>query len=273
MVLMWLASVAVAAGTTLNGVRVHSVQQEVFAYRFTSVVSSREPVTLAFNHMDGRTVFARVGEVVGDYTLQSFSPEGIERAVLVGADGKDYALKLGQPLLQPGHVACLVSMANGGWIYAGDGSQFILAGEEVRVGLDASLDVTLTVDGVSRAVPALSAVERQKIDTLWRERKMVRAEALRKVRLDKADSDAQARVDRMLAGADVPQAKQQPVAEPHVKVGRRAGFFVGTEYRYPVAFDVIPVVTRGRDGRMTLRGMSVPTRFTTRRSGMGVSVR
>ncbi|MBT7068500.1 MAG: hypothetical protein HN919_19555, partial [Verrucomicrobia bacterium] len=133
MALVWLVAASVAAGTTLDRVRVHSVQQEVFAYRFTSVVSSREPVTLAFNHMDGRTVFARVGEAVGDYTLQSFSAEGRERAMLVGADGESYLLKLGIPLSQPGHVACLVSMANGGWIYAGDGAQFSLAAAQARV--------------------------------------------------------------------------------------------------------------------------------------------
>ena len=55
----------VASATTLDDIRLHSVQPDVFEYKFASIVSSRTPITLAFNHTDGSTLFAHVGDPVG----------------------------------------------------------------------------------------------------------------------------------------------------------------------------------------------------------------
>ncbi len=112
MLTCYLLAGMTALATSVEDIRVHSVQSDVFEYKFTSVVSSRTPVTLAFKHTSGDTVFARVGERVGSYALTGFDAQdsGESIAVLQGVDGKRYTFAMGRPLPQPGHVVCLTSL-------------------------------------------------------------------------------------------------------------------------------------------------------------------
>ena len=46
------------------------------------------------------------------------------------------------------------------------------------------------------------------------------------------------------------------------------GIQLGTEYRYPVAWEVLPLRTK-RNGKVVIAPIAVPTEFETRRTGYG----
>lgn len=259
----------------------HSVQPEVFDFKFSSVVSSHAPATLAFNGVNGETVFARVGEPVGGYTLRAFSPSANDRGVatLEGPDDRRYALEMGTPLPQPGHVVCLVSLKNGGWIYARPGKTFELGGDTVTVQLAGTNQVTLSTVNASHCPTLLTAAEQAQLQSMWDARRREQEAAMQAARERAAEAREQQRVNSILAGTKVPRAAdaRRKVYPTGTVRGRRPRtsntFTVGTEYRYPVAYDIVPIVTCTHDGRTVTRPAFVPTRFTTRRVSFGITSR
>ncbi|MDP6490442.1 MAG: hypothetical protein QGG69_01570 [Kiritimatiellia bacterium] len=273
-----LTAVSVSA-TTLDDIRVHSVQSDVFEYKFTSVVSSRTPVTLAFNHTSGDTVFARVGERVGRYALTRFDTQdnGETIAVLQGVDGKRYTLAMGCPLPQPGQVVCLTSLENGGWIYTRPGETFQLGGSSVTVQLGETNQVSLLSGTRTLRAAALTEPEKAQLQSLWAARKR-EAEAAAQVAHEKAAAARkQQRVDSMLANASVPRPEARRRTYPSGTTRgrpRQSGMNVGTEYRYPIEYDIVPVTyTCGKTGQRVTRPVTVPTRFTTRSVSFNVNIR
>lgn len=284
----WLVAAAAlmvlpaVAATTLDDIRVHSIQPEVFAWRFTSVMASGEQPVLAFNHLSGETRFARVGETVGEYRLVSYRPRTSERfvkdlnatvaetsgtAVLEQGDGARYELELGRPLPQPGNVACLVSLANGGWLYAGDGDALSLGNEPVRIRLHPNTDVTAATGAGTRLIPPLTETEQERIQSLWSERARTREAAERRAREAAIERAEQEKVDRMLA--DIEPAPRPAPPRPQ----RRERMFIGTEFRYPLEYDVLPIAVRTKSGKLSIQPIAVPTRFGAYRRGVGVRVR
>jgi hypothetical protein len=274
-------SVVSAMATTLGEIRVHSVQPEIFEFKFSSVVSAHAPATLAFNHTNGDTVFARVGEPVGVYTLREFDrgtgDQGI--AVLETADGARFALRMGTPLPQPGHVVCLVSLKNGGWIYSRPGETFSLGGESVTVQLGDANQVTLTTAEASHCPTLLTAAEQQQLRSM-RDARRREQEATRQAALEQAEeARKKQQMESILARTKVPQpdARRRTYPSGTVRGRRRSSttstFRTGTEYRYPIEYDLVPIVTRTKDGRTITQPAFVPTRFTTRRISFGISTR
>ncbi len=265
--------------TTLGEIRVHSVQPEVLDFKFSSVVSSTAPATLAFNGVDGRTVFAQVGQPVGNYTLCDFDGTSNDRKVAILEDvaGMRYALEMGTPLPQPGHVVCLVSLKNGGWIYSRPGETFDLSGETVTVQMVGTDQVTLSTDSASHCPTLLSPKELKQLQGMWEARRRKQQAAVEAARERAAEAREQQRMNSILANTRVPHPDARRRTYPTGTVRGRprsrttSKFIVGTEYRYPAAYDLVPIVTCTDDGRRITRAAFVPTRFTTRRVSIGIS--
>jgi len=274
-------SLASALATTLGEIRVHSVQPEVFDFKFSSVVSSTAPATLAFNGVDGRTVFAQIGQPVGGYTLREFNCAANKPkvAILEDANGARYALEMGTPLPQPGHVVCLVSLKNGGWIYSRPGETFDLGGETVSVQLVGNSQVTLSTGTASHCPTLLTPDEMGQLKSIWETRRREQEAAMQAARERAAEAREQQRMQSILANTRVPQAadaRRRTYPTGTVR-GRRphttSTLTMGREYRYPVEYDLVPIVTCTHDGRTVTRPAFVPTRFTTRRVSIGISTR
>jgi hypothetical protein len=260
---------------------VHSVQPEVFDFKFSSVVSSTAPVTLAFNGTDGRTVFAQVGQAVGPYTLRELSQTaGKPRvAILEDANGVRYALEMGTPLPQPGHVVCLVSLKNGGWIYSRPGETFDLGGETIAVQLVGTDQVTLSTASASHCPTLLTPAEMEQLKSMWEARRREQEARMQAARESAAEAREQQRMHDILANTRVPHPDARRRVYPSGTVRGRprrsttSTFTIGTEYRYPIEYDLVPVVTCTKDGRIVTQPAFVPTRFTTRRVSIGISTR
>ena len=75
--LAWLCCSALSGAATTDTLplRVWSISQDSMDYVFMSTTPRRDgSSTLAFNHRSGRTSFLRVGEQLGDWTVDSFTP-------------------------------------------------------------------------------------------------------------------------------------------------------------------------------------------------------
>jgi hypothetical protein len=256
-----------AAADGLDAVRLLGLTPDTFPFRFMSVMDGGAAgPRLAFQGVDGRTAFIRVGGALGPYTVEAYDPGPDAAATLRDGAGTRVRLALGKPLQLEGVVACLVSLASGGWRYVKDGETLQMEGR--TIGFSVTEDgVTARSGDTERAVPLLRDAEREGLQTLWEQRRRARAQALARAR----EAKEQARIEAMLADAELPASAARPAAPQAAPRG--TDLFMGTEYAFPVAYEVLPFVTRGPDGALTYRAVAFPTRFTTRRNGLSLRTR
>jgi hypothetical protein len=273
-----VALAALAGGTfcraaAVEGVRCFEIRPNALDYTFMSASrDARGQWVLAFNRRGTRTVFARVGETFDGFTVESyehgirrvfketlnaFHEEPAGKVVLAGPDGRRLTLEQGKPLPEPGWMGYLVSMSSGsGWgVRAGD--QIEVDGAPVRV-LNVSPEaVTLSAGGTDWTPPTASAEERIALAARWEK---LRAEREEQRRPPAPDDRGVEKWEAAVAR----NAERERAADPRYARGTR--LTVGTEYRYPVDWEVIPPVY-DRDGKMIRPPFVIPTRFETRTTG------
>ena len=114
--LLALAGTARAA-TSLDALRVYSVQPDTFELKFMSTMGTGTNTKLALNHVDGTTHIVTVGDRIGDYTVAAYEPT-VERifnpsinahqekrsgkVTLSKANGDNVILEMGKPLAADG---------------------------------------------------------------------------------------------------------------------------------------------------------------------------
>jgi hypothetical protein len=189
--------------------RVLCVYSNCFEFLFTSVVSgSGDDATLAFNHLSGRTAFVKVGQRLGEYTVESaatntqevFNPTiNANQTVKTGVatlrkDGETIRLEMGRPLPVPGYQALVA------WLGTGEAA-YLRAGDLVTDVTPPATVVSVEPGSVTLASPAgLMAVspatgeERSQLFDLWRTRR---------------ESEQQARVAEAFRRDDAIRAEQQ----------------------------------------------------------------
>ncbi len=276
----WTMASAGAAAGTGNDLRLLAVRPEVFDYLLTAVSLGADHVpVLAFKDLAGTTRFVRPGGRLGDWTVATHQPRkekvfnpsvnaqldvDTSTATLRGTNGQERTLVVGVPLVQPGSMACFVSLTTGTWVYARRADTVALDGLQLTV-----ISVSETVAQVQAAgqtfdVTLASDSERQAVMTVWRTRQeqaeaqsRVLAEARARRKAETAAAEA-----RAAAAAPVVLAPQQP-----------ARFSYVTEYRYPTEYEVVPILARSPDGTQRTRAIIVPTQFGTRVLGTSHEVR
>lgn len=270
---------ALAASDTVDRLRVLQTTDDTFDYTFTTYTPTSDGQwTLAFNHRYGQTVFARMGETVGPYRIGAFEPDEKQRfnpalkatsrqkagwVTLVAPDGTSFRLALDQPLLLSGQQrAALVAVPSGRTWNVRTGDRLRMDGTDLTVSVISNVvRVINTTTSASSAIPDLKPSDVEQL----------RAEHQRREQLTRiARSPGFPQPD-----VPAPTARLVPASHPAVDyVGAihnlpnqatTAGaydFVYSTEYRYPVAYDVIVF----RQADRTWQPVCLPRRFETFRS-------
>ena len=276
-----LGATVTRAGPAPASLRVYAISPAVFDYVLTSVVATltNAPV-LSFNHRNGQTFFARVGDTLGPYCIVAFEPR-VERiftpsvnayldrkggrALLRDGDGRTFALELGTPLPQPGWTACLVDLKSGAQWSAREKDHIQAAGATLSVESVSKDAVLISAGGDIEPVAPASEVERADLARLWDELAKQRAERLRLA----ARSQEKEPEDPFASWhPDLRQVMPQPTFE----VRGRPGILIGQEYRYPSQFIVLPGVVSS-SGKVVTEPFLVPTHFDTRSVGISLRIR
>ena len=289
---LFLLSQAVYASSqatnAIEYLRVYAIKPACFEYMFTSVMEKSEGrQSLSFNHINGRTVFAGVGDAVGEYRVKSFQPS-VERvfnpsvnsyvekkdgtAILQASDGRKIILDMGKVLTQPGSIACMVWLDSGNWMYVGRNDAVLVGDMEVPVTGISEESVTVMVDNTQCTVPFVSEAEKSSLLSLWADRRKAREEALKVPEKKPVSEESEPRqvVTQVIRHA-------QPLQPPDnssrrlVEIRTPPQFFYGTEYRYPVSFETVPVYIRTSSGVRIPQALVVPKLFQSGWSGYGIT--
>ena len=271
-----VATVGVAASFSsgpTDDFRVFSVQPACFEYLFTSVVTKdSEGPLLSFNRLHGQTLFARVGERLGQYRIAGFQPvrkevfnptinanevREVNRVALHDSSGNEIILQQGEPHPSDGWLALLTEIKTGEWRYALPGDTVAMNQVQFKVCDVSPGKVTVSSPGGTNILSVITDPEREELTALW---KANQASAKSTQGIPSPPAEAATEARRPLPEARAPAAVRT----------MRTRMSVGTEFRYPSEFEVIPVVSRDANGRITTRALVVPRRFTTRSTGMTV---
>jgi hypothetical protein len=180
-----LAVSSQAAG--LESLRVLCVYSNCFDYVFASEagVSGNRPL-LAFNHLGGRTYFAKVGDAFAGYKVKHYEPR-TERvfneslnafqnrksgtAVLEDDNGKKISLDLGKPMARPGLLALLVDQETGSAGYVRSGDLLDWGPVEARVTKIAPGVVTVTAEDAEHTLGKLAKDEYERLVAKWKQQR------------------------------------------------------------------------------------------------------
>jgi len=282
-------SVACGAGGAemeLKDLRHCGVRPDSLDYVLMSVVDpAASRPSLSFNHRDGTTRLVRDGDAIGPYTVLSheqhtkrvFDPSvnarRTEKEVTVkleSSDGQTIELRQGVSHPLAGFLATLVSLETGAYYHVREGDTMRLADGVLQI-RDVSEEAVVgrMLGRTARISPftddegnALAARHRVRQEALAERRKAAREEAARE--------ESEARVAQRPVG---PRGEDwwlnsTPPLHYSAPPSSGTGIQLGTEYRYPVAWEVLPLRTK-RNGKIVITPIAVPTEFETRRTGYG----
>lgn len=270
----------------LPAARVYAIQPSCFELMFTSTMDNRggKPI-LTFNHINGRTFFAGAGEAVLDYVVKSFDPADemvfnpsvnsyVEKkaglVTLQSVEGSKFLLELGKILPQPGWIACIVWLDSGNWMYAGDNDAIPAAGGVVPVHAITRESVSVMRGDEPQSVPLISDNEKKLLVTLWENRRKESEQSALAASKPREEQAPRVVTQFVRTPPDI-----EPVLNPSrrlVEIRTPPQFFFGTEYRYPVSFETVPLIVRTASGTTIRQAMVVPKRFQTGWMGNGVRI-
>jgi hypothetical protein len=276
--LLALAGTARAA-TSLDALRVYSVQPDTFELKFMSTMGTGTNTKLALNHVDGTTHIVTVGDRIGDYTVAAYEPT-VERifnpsinahqekksgkVTLSKANGDNVILKMGKPLAADGWTACIVATNTGAWGFAAPGDRIMIDNHTAEITEISPERAALRTGNQSRDIAWATDHERTAVQSLWEEQRR------------------QDEVDAALQKQRVAERQEEdvlPIREPLRIPDRKPAFSqqsrmrsssqsFGVEYSYPIEYEVIPVWVRLPNGRTSLKPIALPTRFARRKTGI-----
>ncbi len=261
-----------AAETDTLPLRVWSISQDSMDYIFMSTTPQRDgSPMLAFNHRSGRTSFLRVGDRLGDWSVDSFTPytrteknprTGMEKEIDVGRvsllseAGDVRQLEQGQLYPMPGYRAVLIDIASGRRFDVREGDRVEVGGETLEVGPVSSDTVAISAGSEAQSLPVISddevATLRQRIETATADARR-EAERLRKAR-ERREAE-----DDWSQNVKIPVRPQKPPPKTFPTVPQ---YYFGTYGPIPVEYTILPPMF-SRNGRMVRGAIIVPTRFET----------
>lgn len=268
--------------------RVYAIKPACFEYMFTSSMEKSEGRPgLSFNHVNGRTVFAGIGDSVGEYIVKSYEP-GVElvfnpsvdsyvqkktgTVILQSAGGKKITLEMGKILPQPGWIACMVWLDSGNWMYVNENDAVLVGDAEVPVSDITDQAVTLMAGDSKYTVSAISDNEKSGLLALWESRRKAREE---ETKLAEEKQEQEETVPKPVITQVIRHAPPLQVPEPpsrrFIAIKTPPQFFYGTEFRYPVSFETIPIIEKTSSGTRIRQAIVVPKLFQTGWAGYGIT--
>ena len=276
--LLALAGTARAA-TSLDALRVYSVQPDTFELKFMSTMGTGTNTKLALNHVDGTTHIVTVGDRIGDYTVAAYEPT-VERifnpsinahqekksgkVTLSKANGDNVILEMGKPLAADGWTACIVATNTGAWGFAAPGDRIMINNHTAEITEISPERAALRTGNQSRDITWATDNERAAVQSLWEEQRRqdeVDA-ALQKQRVAERQEEDVLPIREPLRIQD-----KQPAFSQQSRLRRSSQSF-GVEYSYPIEYEVIPVWVRLPNGRTSFKPIALPTRFARRKTGI-----
>lgn len=257
--LLCLASAASAAQT--NSIRLLAVYSNCFDYVFASTVtSSGDRPTLAFNHIGGRTSFVKVGDKLDDYLVQSVEPR-VEKvynptinadqsvksgSVTLRGESGTLVLDMGKPLRLPGYLALIAWLDTGVTAYARVGTGVGTSPARVVTSIGPAGVELASPEGVVNAPPATQQ-ERDGLADLWRRNQEEQEKARLAAAQQKQHDLAQAADQRPQAAQPAQLRAAGPTKLVDITFNPLQIVNV-TPTRMPVAWAVVPV-TRTVNGK------------------------
>lgn len=252
----------------------------------SSFLGSDSRPVLAFNHRSGRTQIVRMGETFDGHTITScdtrtqrvfnasinaFQEKRLARAVLRNESGKSLALEQETPLRESGWMAYLVSIETGDGWWIKENDRIEIGDTEGRVLMVSERGIVISdASGSQVVVPTADDDERNHLVLAWEKRRNDMLEAERTARAKREEEEAQqARLQQVARTRQAPVREWDPATLPRRQPAFR--FHYGTEYRIPIEYRAIPMVTSA--GIVIYPYVLVPTRFETRYGGMSIDVR
>lgn len=274
-----------AADANGGALRVYAVESQLFEYLFTAAGTGADgKALLFFRSLAGNVWSVHVGDRVGAWTVAAYAPrkvrvfkpsvnawieEDASSATLRGSDGAERVLTQGTPVEEPGLMACLVSLDSGRWVHARAGDCVALDGLSIQVLSVTNRAARAQVNGRECALPLASDDERQAMLDLWQTRRQ-QAEEAQAARVAEQAAEQQRQRDAAAASqaAAVASLTRRDDIQPSP-----VQYSFGSEYRYPVEYEVLPYSVLLPNGRMGTRAIVIPRRFDTRQMGMSFGVR
>ncbi len=279
-----------AGPVIVRDLRVFYVRPRVFDYLFTGAISGSSSNTaplLNFRDLAGNTPTVRIYESLGPYTVTNFTPrktrvfkesvhasldEDISTVTLHDATGSNRVLTVGQPLIESGQMACLISIGSGGWGHVHEGDALNIDGLDVTIVSVTTTAATLRANACEYLVPLVTDDERKAMLALWethrREAEAQQAQALALVEEKRAQAAAAA-----AESADVeapPPAKQAPaVPTTSFTFGYEGYSPGGYGGYYPTRFMMVPYTYYWPHGQTTTQSILVPAPYERHHGGDG----
>jgi hypothetical protein len=267
---------AAACATQVSDLRVMGVRSNVFEFTFMSSMSGGKAADrLVFNHVSGATHVVRPGDRLGAYTVAAYTT-AVERVlnpavnayqerktgtvVLRDAAGRLRALKMGAILPEEGWSACLVAVDSGAWRYVVTGDELGLADGTASVVRVTEREVGVRTAAGEVSIVPMTEAERSEVKSRWAEE-------------DRRCRAALAAATPKPAGEEEflqPRSPPEPPASQWPAGSARQGLGFGTDFPYPVEYDVVSVRTVTPDGKIRMIPVVLPTRFQRRMSGVYV---
>ena len=270
--------------------RVYVVKSACFEYMFTSAMERKEGrQTLSFNHINGRTVFAGVGEPVGEYTVRSYDPsvemefnpstdsyvqKKTGTVILQSVDGRKISLEMGKVLPLKGWIACVVWLDSGRWMYVSANDVILVGDTEFpveRIDEDSLVVITGLSDASRQVIPVISDDEKTGLLAMWENRrKASEADTNLVKKKSPADEPEQRPVVTQVIRHAPPLPGPERSQRHFVVIKTPPQFFYGTEYRYPASFETVPLIEKTSSGTRIRQAIVVPKLFQPGFSGYGV---
>jgi len=182
---------------------------------------------------------------------------------------------MGEILPQDGLIACVVWLDSGNWMYVAANDAIPAGDSEIPVISVAEDSVSIFTGNATNRVPLISEEEKTALITAWENRKKAiesaRLAAGRKVE-EEEKKEALSQVIRHVpavsqAGSSLPRTSRRLI-----NITTPPQFFYGTEYRYPMFFETVPIMERGPSGAVVRRAMVAPQRFQSGCWGHGITI-
>jgi hypothetical protein len=225
----------------------------------------------------------RIYEPLGAYTVTSFTPrktrvfkesihayveEDASTVTIRDSTGSNRVLTVGQPLIEPGLMACLVSTNSGGWGHVRAGDALDIEDVDVTVIGISTTSATIRANAQDLSIPLATDAERKSVMALWEARRreaeeqQARAKALAEEK--RLAAALAAEVDAASAPASTWPPPRTASSAPITTGTSMQGVFFGTEIHYPTVYEVVPYTYIYPDGHLYSQGFLAPSCFEYR---------
>ena len=268
-----------SAQNIADSLRVLWIKPADFDYTLITYVQGPSGAyTLSVRQRGGRTYFVSVGDRLGEYEVKSFTPltervfssslnayeeRKSGRMTVVAPGGEVVELAMGRSTPRPGWMACVVSTDTLEVWPVREANTLVFRDVQIPVRSITRDRVTVDLAGAAMDLPALAAGEQEQLAQKWRER-------AKRLEDERRLAEETARAQDSTVPASTPVSSAFGGTRVLVDSTSKAQVGVGTDYRYPIEYQVLPGIW-SPSGKLISAPVAVPVRFGIRRTTFGLS--